>query len=33
MDLVEGMGLGIAFPTQTLHLVDESEVPTIEAGS
>ena len=25
MSLVEEMGMGIAYPTQTLHLVDESE--------
>jgi MscS family membrane protein len=27
MSLVEEMGMGIAFPTQTVHLVDESELP------
>jgi MscS family membrane protein len=27
MSLVEEMGMGIAYPTQTVHLVDESELP------
>lgn len=29
MDLVEGMGLSIAFPTQTVHLIDESQEPPV----
>ncbi len=27
MEMVEDMGMSIAFPTQTVHLVDESELP------
>jgi len=27
MSLVEGLGMGIAYPTRTVHLVDENELP------
>jgi len=31
MEMVEEMGMGIAYPTQTLHLVDEGDEPAREA--
>jgi MscS family membrane protein len=31
MDMVDDLGLSIAFPTQTVHLVDDQDPPRIEA--
>jgi len=32
MDMVEDLGLSIAFPTQTVHLVEEQDTPALEAS-
>ncbi len=32
MDMVEEMGMSVAFPTQTVHVVGEGEAPVVEAG-